>query len=184
MTSLRPVISKLAALGILILLLALPALAILTIVNAYEANRRDIADHVGQLARLEAIARYRPDIENAGGAEAEKIFAAWFLSGGDAGIAAAGLQDRLRSLAQARGVEISRAGDMPLQTVDGVVYAGISLDMMGGAEGIYSLFADIDSAQPLLIIERLALRADANGGDPRYDPIPLYASIDIRAALP
>lgn len=184
MTSLRPLALKLAAVAILAFAVSIPCLAGYAFVSVLEGKQQKIADHAAQLVRLESIARYRPKLAAAEDAKSQKLFIEWFLPQNDPGLAAAALQDRVRSLAEAHSVEITRAGEAPLKTIEGVVYAGITLDMTGDADGLQALFGDMEAAQPFLIVEQFAMQAEPGAGDPRYDPIRLYATVEIRAALP
>jgi hypothetical protein len=183
MMTLRPLASRIAALAILFVIVAIPCAAISAFTAALHQKQQDITERSAQLERLEAIARYEPPIKIGNGSEAAERLVAWSLAETDPGLAAATLQDKVRSLGQAHGVEITRAGHVPPETAEGVAYTGITLDMMGTPESLQAFLSSIDAAQPLLIVEQISLQAEAAGGDPRYDVIPLYATMEIRAAL-
>lgn len=184
MTTAVPIVRKIVALAILAAVVATPVAAGAGLVAVYQQNRQEIHDRREQLAKLRAIARYAPELDRNEAKSAETAFASWFLPDADPGMAAANLQEKLRSIAQSHGVDIMQAADIPPKTEQDVVYVGLALDMAGQAEGVHAMLGDIGRAEPLLMIGRIALRAEGSGGDPRYDRIPLYLSADIWAALP
>lgn len=184
MMGLSPSARKLAAVALLLCALALPLLVLYAVIANFDANQAEIADKRDQLAKFESIARYASRLDTQAPDPAEAAFARWFLPDTDPAIAAANLQARLKTMAQSHVVDVTQASNVKPRTVAGVNFVGVSLEMMGRAEGIHATLQDIENAIPLLVIEKSALRADPAGGDPRYDPVRLNLGIEIWAALP
>jgi hypothetical protein len=183
MKTLAPKYRRLAALAILLLVLALPLSALLLLIALYRSNLDDIADRASQISRFTAIARYAPQLDAQHAQSPEATRAAWFLSGGDPAIAAAGLQAKLKELAQVHGVDVAQAHDLKPRLADGITYVGIGFEMSGGAEGIAALLQAIDANVPLLIVKEAEMRAELSGIDPRYDPLVLYLDLEVWGAL-
>jgi hypothetical protein len=184
MMRLSPGARKSAAVALLLAALALPLLVLYAIFANFDANQVEIADKRDQLAKLEAIARYASRLDTRAPDPAEAAFVGWFLPDTDAAIAAANLQARLKAMAQSHVVDVTQASNVKPRTIAGVNYVGVSLEMMGRAEGIHGTLQDIENAIPLLVVEKSNLRADPAGGDPRYDPVRINLGIEIWAALP
>lgn len=183
MMQLSPGARKLLAVALLIGAIALPLLAAYGIATMFFANEAEIAEKREQLAKFEAIARYASHLDAKASDPAEAAFAGWFLPDADPAIAAANLQARLKAMAQSHVVDVIQASNVKPRIANATHFVGVSLDMMGLAEGMHATLQDIERALPLLLIEKLSLRADPSGGDPRYDPVRLHLGIEIWAAL-
>jgi len=184
MMHLSPATRKLLALALLGGALALPVLLASAVISALSATDAEIAEKHEQLTKFEAVARYASRLDSKAPDPAASAFAGWFLPETDPAIAAANLQAKLKSMAQSHVVDVTQASNVKPRAVAGVNFVGVSLEMMGRAEGLHGTLQDIENVTPLLIIEKSTLRADPAGGDPRYDPVRLYLGIEIWAALP
>jgi hypothetical protein len=183
MMSLDPRYRKLAALLILALVLALPAIAVWWAIDLHRSGIAAIAERKRAISRFEAIARYGPRLDEDHARSAEVTHAAWFLPAGDPAIAAAGLQARLKELAQAHGIDVAQARDLKQRVAGGTTYVGVGLEMSGRAEGIEALLRAIEASLPLIIIEGIEMRAEVGGIDPRHEPIMLYLDLSVWGAL-
>ncbi|MGE3872944.1 MAG: type II secretion system protein GspM [Parvibaculaceae bacterium] len=183
MTQLSPSFRKLLAVAFLLAAVSLPLLAAYALVAGYLANAAEIAQKRQDLDKLEAIARYAARLDTKAPDEATAAFAGWFLPEADPAIAAANLQARLKAIAQSQMVDVVQASNVKPRTEKGIGLVGVSLDMMGRAEGIHGTLREIERAMPLLLIDKLNLRADLAGDDPRYDPVRLNLAIEVWAAL-
>ena len=149
----------------------------------YQSNCLAIAERQAAIARFEAVARYGSISDAQRQQPPEAAYSAWFLAESDPAIAAAGLQARLKELAQIHGIDVTQAHDVKPRVVDGTSYVGIGLEMSGGAEAAAALLRAVETEAPLLIVERAEIRAENSGSDPRYDPVVLYLNIEMWAAL-
>src|SRR5262249_47791701 len=109
MRMLPPKYRRIAALGILFVVLALPGAAAVSLIEIWRSNRVEMEERRAAISRFEAIARYAPKLQTQRVRSAEASHAAWFLSGSDPAIAAASLQARLKQLAQDRGIDVAQA---------------------------------------------------------------------------
>jgi hypothetical protein len=183
MMQLSPSAGKALAIALLLVALALPLLALHALVERYLANKAEIAQKREDLAKFEGIARYAARLDQEAPAPADAAFAGWFLPEADPAIAAANLQAKLKAMAQTHVVDVIQASNVKPQTVKAIDFVGVNLDMMGRAEGMHATLQEIERALPLLLIEKLSLRTDPAGGDPRYDSVKLHLGVEIWAAL-
>jgi hypothetical protein len=183
MTQLSPAARKLLAVALLVIAVALPLLVAYVLLGSYLANETEIAQKRTDLAKFEAIGRYAARLDTKTPDPAEAAFASWFLPETDPAIAAANLQAKLKAMAQAHVVDVIQASNIKPRAANATSFVGVGLDMMGQAEGIHATLQEIERAVPLLLVEKLSLRADMAGGDPRYDPVRLTLAVEVWAAL-
>lgn len=183
MMKLSPPARKLLAIALLCLAVSLPLLALYGLVASFFATEAELARKAGDLAKFEAIARYEAKLDTQAPDPAQAVFANWFLPEADPAIAAANLQAKLKTMAQAHMVDVVQASNAKPRVANGTSFIGVDLDMMGRAEGIHATLQGIERAVPLLLVGKFNLRADMAGGDPRYDAMRLYLGIEIWAAL-
>jgi hypothetical protein len=183
MRMLAPKYRRVAALGILSVVLALPVAAAVSLIELCLSNREEMEHRRAAISRLEAIARYAPALEAQRAQSVETGHAAWFLPSRDPAIAAASLQARLKQLAQIRNIDVAQTHDLKPRTGEGISYIGIGLEMSGSAEGVAGFLAAIESNVPLLIVHRADIRVETSGIDPRYEPVVLYVDLDVWGAL-
>jgi Type II secretion system (T2SS), protein M subtype b len=183
MRMLAPRYRRIAALGILFVVLALPVAAAVSVFEICQSNRVEMEERRAAISRFEAIARYAPELEAQRVRSPEASHAAWFLPGSDPAIAAASLQARLKQLAQNLGIDVAQAHDLKPRAGEGISYVGIGLEMSGSADGVAGFLAALESNLPLLVVQRADIRAETSGIDPRYDPVVLYVDLDVWGAL-
>jgi len=143
------------ALAILFALLAVPWFA------AVEPLRARIADQDARIEQTRAlIVRYR-QIAAAGlpsGTDgAETGAAGLLLEGASAELIAADLPRRLgemlaRSAGRPRSVQV-----LPAESREGLVRVGLRIDMQTGMAGLSALFHALETAEPLLFVDALAI---------------------------
>ena len=183
MTLLSPRYRRLAALAILLMVLALPVAAVISLSGLYQSNLSEIAERRVEIGHFEAIAHYAPQLDAERARSPETTHAAWFLPDSDPAIAAANLQAKLKGLAQRHNVDVAQARDLKPRARSGLTYIGVGIETSGGAEGIAALLRDIEASVPLLIVGQAQMRSEASSIDPRYEPVVLYLDLEVWGAL-
>lgn len=186
MTELSEPVRRLAALGLLVL--ALAVLAMLTVVplTARVAELKgEIETERVLLGRLAAVAARRgetAELERTG--LAALASGAW-LKGESEALTAAGLQSLMSQLAAANRVRFHSTRALPPREADGARLIGVSVQFKAGIEQLRALLFRIESNRPFLFVEGLQLRpvspfsqrdTDLNGV--------LDVRLDVYGALP
>ncbi len=109
-----------------------------------------------------------------------------FLPGEQDSIVAAELQNRLRSIALAHGVEMNSANTLPLRKLGSQAFVGLRVSFRGQLGDIQQIAHAIETEKPFLFIERYLMRVDSwpmRSDDPEKDGQPaMVADIDIYGA--
>jgi hypothetical protein len=84
----------------------------------------------------------------------------FFLDAPSSAAMVAQLQRRLQDIIVASQARFIRAGEIPPFERDGISYAGLRLELSGSVESLARALTSIDSAVPLLFIERAEFGAD------------------------
>ena len=160
----RPSVSdKLAALALLAAGLTL-ILALVVLPLERKAARLDAeidaarALAAGYAASLHARGLDEPEIAT------EPSFGDEWVRGETPAIAAAGLRRRIAALAEAEGVEIRSAQDLPQPTDAAFGIVALRVAIEGAYEPALRALHRIETERPFLTVDRLSVRA-ADGGD-------------------
>jgi hypothetical protein len=166
MSALRPrsAASRAAALSVLGVLLAVVWLgAIGPIVRRYDDNDGAITDGARLLAGFRSvILQSRQSGADTSASDLDR-YRGDFLVGPEDAIIIADLQTRLSALITARNAELSSARALPSKTRDGLEYLGLGLQIRGEMKSIQDILYAIETAAPLLFVERADLRLDERG---------------------
>jgi hypothetical protein len=147
------------SLAVLLLLLALTPLVFIGLrtINVLTEQREAIATAEEQLQRLEAASSIAPSVQDL---DSLKVFSGRFLLGrAPPPVLAAALQERLRGLAQERGVAVIQASEIPSQLSPPLIKVGLKLDVEGPEQAVLDLAEEIERLEPWLRIEAVALRS-------------------------
>jgi Type II secretion system (T2SS), protein M subtype b len=186
MTELSQPVRRLAALGLLVL--ALAVLAMLTVVPLTAR----VAEQMGEietervlLGRFAAVAARRgetAELERAG--RAALASGAW-LKGESEALTAAGLQSLLAQLAAANRVRFHSTRALPPRETDGARLIGVSVQFKAGIEQLHALLFRIESNRPFLFVEGLQVRpvSPFSQRDAELNGV-LDVRLDVYGALP
>lgn len=107
--------------------------------------------------------------EQAAELRTEKPDPAWFLPGETDALAAASLQDRVTSIAQAAGAELRSIQIIPATDEDGVRRVGATVEMSTRTSGLLRAAYALESGTPYLFITGTEAVAEVDG-TPTDDP--------------
>lgn len=186
MPELSQPVRRLAALGLLVLALAVLAMATVVPLAARVAELQgEIEAERALLGRFSAVASRRGET-----AELERIgrlalqSGAW-LKGGSEALTAAGLQTLLARLAAADRVRFHSTRALPPRERDGTRLIGVSVQFKAEIEQLRTLLFRIESSRPLLFVEGLQVRpvSPFSQRDASLNGV-LDVRLDVYGALP
>lgn len=172
-----PAVSRFLALLVLLLLLAPLTFIGIRVFGALSEQREAITTAQDQLERLEAAASVTLSPEDL---TVLRTFSGRTLLGkAQPPILAAALQERLRSLAQNRGITVVQASEVSSPLSPPLNRVGLKLDVSGRERDVLDLAEEIENLEPWLRIETVTLRSgfiDTSGQ--QQEPL-LTASLEI-----
>jgi general secretion pathway protein M len=160
-------LSRAAALGLVVLVLALAALAAVAPFARTAAVSEEIAmasDQVAQQERLLRAAARRP-------AHAARDM---LVAGDTSGLAGAELQRVLTELARRSGLSLRSTLVAPTKREADLAAIGVEVSLQGQMEGLRAFIHAIEIGTPILFIETLSIKSQ-----PSYQPVPQPVSLDV-----
>jgi len=151
---------RLAAVGLLLALLGgVASLAVLPLVRQLEARDLAILQREALLAETLRVASRRAAL----GARRERLAEALsgggrLLEGDSAALIAAGLQDRMKQLAQQFGAELSSTQALSPQPEGGFRKIALRVALIAGTAELQRILYALEAASPLLFVDNLELR--------------------------
>ncbi len=150
-----------AAGGLLLLSLA-AVVGSLSLVRSHVQNLSDEADSSrNTVTRLADAIKAISARASAGYTKQFDRLAADYLSGPQAPVILAALQNQLRTLALTRGVELNSANNLPARNEQHLEYLGLRVAFRGRLQEIQAILHEIETARPFLFVERAVLRVDS-----------------------
>ncbi|MGF1502346.1 MAG: type II secretion system protein GspM [Paracoccaceae bacterium] len=174
-----PLLSRLAALGLLLAGVALVTFAALPVWDAATARREEIADLRAQLAR------FRDEIRTASRAPGIDVADAALFEAGSEAVAAARLRDILDAAARAAGARLETfqiEDSVPLEAT-GLVAIPVTLALETDMENLVAFLHRIETGTPYLFVERLDLRRLRRSDDPRV-PTAVGLRLRVQGLMP
>jgi len=160
--SLRALMSRAAAGGLLLLLIAGVGLfAIEPLWSAWRAADASIADSRALLAGFARAAAERPALEarlHALGGQTDQPQPG-LLEAANAPLAAAQLQSAAKAIIGAAGGQVRSVQDLPAARAGSFQRVAIRLDVGVTTDGLRTALYRIESAQPYMFVDNLAIRA-------------------------
>lgn len=156
-----------AALGLLVLVLGLAALAAVAPMLQLAAVREDSAaavERIAQLERLIAAVARRP-------AHAQRKV---LLAGETSGMAGAELQRLVSETARKSGLSLRSTNVTTPKRESELTAIGVDVSLQGQTDGLRAFLHAIETGVPILLIETLAVRSV-----PAYQPMPQPVVLDI-----
>lgn len=171
---------QLTALALMVAALALPAAGMAGLWSAYRDNALAIEEERRTLGRLLAMINAAGDRDDA--SVDRDLFEDWFMGGQGPAHLTATLQTRVKSIAEATGVDVLQVGDLKPKTMDGITYAGIQLTMAGPIDALHQTLLAIETSKPLLFIEQAQLAA--NPVRDRGPSQPVFLTVELAVLAP
>ena len=185
-------LSRALALGLLgAVLIGAYVLVIAPVIGLYRETDDAIETAETLLQRHRALAAQRSELSARLDEEKDQAAAvAGYLEGSDA-LAAAQLQDRVKGVVEAAGGELRSTQILPAEAVDaspGTRRATLRVQMVVAIDGLAEILYDLESGQPYVLIDELAVRSQRErrwGGVPEAPTlldVSLQLSGFVRAA--
>lgn len=168
-----------AILLVLAALLAWPAGAVLL---SYAAGAGSIAESQRVLARLAAVAAQAEPVERWAAALAANVGEGAFLAGESPSLVAAELQSRVSAIAAENGAMVTSFRALEPQAKDQIIELAVEVDLYGTLGSLRASLQQIESAPPLLFVERAFFRAEQRGGDAVGEPM-LNLQLEVHGFL-
>lgn len=165
-----------------------PALAM---VSAHHRYDEELANATLRLEKFRVIAAGKAKIERQLASRGQAGLAkAYQLQGGSQALAAAALQDHVRSLVQQAGGKLKTTNPMPGEIEAGLTRIGVSARMTLDVQGLQTMLHGIETGTPLVFVDKLTVRPgrdafqglDAAGGSP--SGAELMVDVEVSAYAP
>jgi Type II secretion system (T2SS), protein M subtype b len=171
-----------SSLAVLISPLVLAAIPIGLAWMSYVKKVEDYQVAEETYVRLARIAR--SDIPLATAEDVSKLLTDVALGNDTPAILGAGLQSRLRDIAQQNGLEVVQVADMELAAgttpeESQIQRIGVRVDLSGAAKGAHSFLASIETMKPWLFIDNVRIQSGfIEGAESETEP-PMQLSLDV-----
>ncbi len=177
------ILSKLGAIGILLLAFVPLGLAALYVAEQQRSKENDIQDIADKYDRFRSVASFDVSKLEAGAGQDTNV--KLFLGEGPPAVLTSSLQARLREIAVQRGVDIIQAGELkPVDIGTGLVKLGVRLEMSGPQQGIHSVLQQIEQSVPWLFAENIQLRSGFIDVSEQATEPPLSLGLDVWGVVP
>jgi general secretion pathway protein M len=152
--------------ALLLLLLAVGALYLLVdrvLVAKYRFYQAHLEQQQGRVAQLERMAASREPIQRAiAGIQQDPAAATQYLPQSAPSLAAAELQQRVKSVVEAVGGTLRSTQALPPTEEGGAVKVTVSAAMTGDTESLRKILYELESQTPLLFVDNLDVSAREN----------------------
>lgn len=179
-------LSRLGAIGLLALLVSLPAFGLIMPVVALHQTQRDQAAMLeGQLARLGALAAARDDLRRQQADLAvRRGKSGLLLTGGSEALATANLQNTVKTaVALAKG-ELRSTQALPVTVDQGARRLTVRALLSTDIEGLRTFVHVIETGRPMLFIDDLDIRARSAGrAGEEAEKVALEVRVDVTGYL-
>jgi Type II secretion system (T2SS), protein M subtype b len=95
----------------------------------------------------------------------------------------ANISTLLKQLATNQMVEITRSGNVAIESNDGIRWATVAVDVTGRETAIYNFVRQIETSRPALFITKLQLRSNVQPGIPETAEMPMSSEMTISGAM-
>lgn len=172
----------------LLLGIALPIAAASTMhlatYSLFAVREHEINSRLEARANLQSLVKRAEKIPNA--TETDKEFSSDFLSGSQDPIIIAELQNNLRKQALKLQIQLDSASPLPAKTKGTNAYIGVRVVLRGQISEIQQWLHEIETASPLLFVERASFRIDTwpikSDNQLRDGAAALVAELDVYGA--
>lgn len=161
-------------------------LVVAPLVAAFQDNASSIEDAKELLQRYRSLAEQRPAMaERLATQEERAASAAGYLQGPSDALAAAQLQDRVKSVIEDAGGELRSTQILPARTIEGdggIRRASVRVQFAVTIGGLAGTLYELESGQPYLLIDQLTVR-EQRAPRRRRDEPETEAQLDITLEL-
>jgi general secretion pathway protein M len=181
--ALTPLQSRLLALSLLLLALGLAYLTLLhPLWRAYHTSEAKIADYRENISRFERIAAKQSTLEQ----QVEELrqqrkLVRYTLGAQSPTLAAASLQDRVKSIVEESGGRLTSTRILPVSEVGPFYQVTVNVQMRVSTKALQDVLYGLESGTPYLLVENLTILSRGSRVYRRAQPTP--AELDVRFDL-
>ena len=156
---LTPSQNRLFALGLLFLALGLVYLILVhPLWRAHHTNQAQIADYRESIARLELIAAKQPAFEQqVQQLRRQRKLVRYTLGAQSPTLAAAALQDRVKSIVEENGGRLTSTRILPVSDVGPFFQVAVNVQMRVSTKALQGVLYGLESGAPYLLVENLTI---------------------------
>jgi general secretion pathway protein M len=164
----------------LCLLIAIYLLAIRPVLSLFSEQADRLAQARAALSQYAAIAARETAVRSKAARAGDAATSSAFLQGTSDGVINAGLQARLKTIADQAGARVQSVRALEPGTDRDVRYLGAHLELAGSIAAIYAALQTIEDREPYLFVDAASLRMPAAppGTSPAQEPL-IEAQFDI-----
>lgn len=157
--TLTPAQSRLLALGLLLLTLGLVYLILVhPLWSAYHTNQEQIADYREDIARFERIAAKQPALEQqVQELTRQRKLVRYTLGAQSPTLAAAALQDRVKSIVEENGGRLTSTRILPVSDVGPFFQVAANVQMRVSTKALQDVLYGLEGGAPYLLVENLTI---------------------------
>jgi hypothetical protein len=175
-------VQRLLAWGLLAFLCLAGSLFLLLGVSAYENRMQSLAARRADLGRLQALLHVRDHLTRLSDGGVTDLDS-YLQKGQSPTIAAARLQTWLAGLAQEAGISLGSVNPLLPDPARGASRrVGLDVELSGPWATIVNLLSRIETARPMLVVTRLAIRSNGGGDQTAMEQF-LHARISFEGVL-
>jgi hypothetical protein len=158
------------------------ALAIVSTLTYMGAGRSEIDSRLQAYDSLRQIINQGSTREAQGHSmsEQDKLL---FHPGDSVELVDANISTLLKQLAANQMVEITRSGNVAIESNDGIRWATVAVDVAGQEAAIYNFVRQVETSRPALFVTKLQLRSNAQPGIPETAEMPMSSEMTISGAM-
>lgn len=160
-TLLTPRLSRLLALALLVLVIAVPYLCIVRpYIETLREGRETLAETLALRDRYVALAAAGPGIDaKAASLREEGDGEAAYLQGASEALVSADLQNRVKTVVQANGGVLNSTQILDATSEEGFRRLAVRVRMSGGSEALYKVLYALGTERPFLFIDNIDINA-------------------------
>jgi Type II secretion system (T2SS), protein M subtype b len=95
----------------------------------------------------------------------------------------ANISTLLKQFAASHSVEITRTGNVLIESSEGIRWATVAVDVTGQEAAIYSFVRQVEMSKPALVVTKLQLRSNVQPGTVEVTEMPMSSEMTISGAM-
>ena len=120
------------------------------------------------------------DTRDRSNAEQDKLL---FHVGDSVELVDANISTLLKQFAANQSVEITRTGNVLMESGDGIQWASVAVDVTGKEAAIYNFVRQVELSKPALVVTKLQLRSNIQLGGAETTEMPMSSEMTISGAM-
>jgi len=175
--------------GAMAAVLLLWVLVLSPLVSLEEAWTRELRQKQLLLARYQALKRDKAEVAKAAqqAKQAVEQAEAALLRGGSAAVASADLQEIIKNLTKALGIQVTSTKVLPPQESGPYIQIPVELQLALSTDQLVNLLYGLENHQKLLVVSQLEVNAPRRrrpvAGSPMAEPAPLRAVLVVEGII-